>query len=298
MSCIGDSEYIKSHVSFVDVERNHLRIFYAQHSLFTCLPRPSPLIVFIHGVGGQINQFEPLLKHFRQVADVLALDLPGCGQSPLVDRRWHQFSTDALATLVNRVIEGKSGARKVILVAHSLGCLIAGRLAMKLNEKCLGVVLLSPKAEITEKERKGIRLLTRLPELIFNIFRKLDRTYVTKLGTSSENSGGIRSPSVRRVVGSDVSDDIRAQQLVWNMQSQTPTTLRMLNGAMPMTREEWHSLQVPVLIILGEEVTLRSLQLTCRIKFVLRRTARKYDYGCRRRILQTRSSFHPLAMPS
>jgi hypothetical protein len=56
------------------------------------------------------------------------------------------------------------------------------------------------------------------------------------------------------MVGSNVSDDIREQQLVWNLQSQTPTTLRMLRGVRPLTRDEWHSIVAPTLVICGEEV--------------------------------------------
>jgi pimeloyl-ACP methyl ester carboxylesterase len=174
---VEDSEYIKSNTSFIDVDTHHLRIFYAPHSLVSKLPRPTPLIVFIHGLGAQINQFEPLLKYFGQVADVLSLDLPGCGQSPLLDKRWDQYTTDALANLIHKVIDIKAPGHKVILMGHSLGTMIAGNLALKLGERCLAMVLLSPKAEISEKEVRGIHILSSLPEFIFNIFRKLDRAY-------------------------------------------------------------------------------------------------------------------------
>lgn len=56
------------------------------------------------------------------------------------------------------------------------------------------------------------------------------------------------------MVGPNVSEEVRIQQLVWNLQSQTPTILRMLHGANPMTRDEWHNVKAPTLIIVGEEV--------------------------------------------
>ena len=174
---VDDSEYIRNHISFIDIGTHRIRIFYAEHSLGSILPKPTPLIVFIHGLGGQINQFEPLLKYFCQVADILALDLPGCGGSPLLDRNWNEYTTESLVDLVDRVTEDKIGNRKVVLIGHSLGTLIAGRLALKLGEKCLACVLLCPKAEISEQERKGIQLMTKLPEFVFNVFRKRDRAY-------------------------------------------------------------------------------------------------------------------------
>jgi predicted alpha/beta-fold hydrolase len=177
---IGDSEYIKNRISFVDVDAHRIRIFYAEHSLVTILPKPSPLIVCIHGLGGQINQFESLLKYFCQVADVLALDLPGCGGSPLTDRNWDKYTTESLVNLVHNILEDKIGNRKVVLMGHSLGTLIVGRLALELGEKCLASVLLCPKAEISKQERRGIQLMTTLPEFVFNIFRKRDRAYSGK----------------------------------------------------------------------------------------------------------------------
>jgi len=135
------------------------------------------LIVFVHGLGGQINQFEPLLQYFGQVADVIAVDLPGCGKSPLIDRSWDLYTTDALANLVDKVIQKRVAGRKVVLVGHSMGCMITGNLALKLGEQCLAMVLLCPRAEITEKEEQGIRIIARLPEFVYNIFRKLDRRF-------------------------------------------------------------------------------------------------------------------------
>jgi len=253
---IEESDYITQHVSYVTIDSQPIRVFYMQHSLVTKLPKPSPLIVFIHGLGAQINQFEPLLKYFSQVADVLALDLPGCGQSPLVDRNWELYTTEALASLVGNVVDLKLDGRKCILVGHSLGCFIAGTLALRLQDKCLAVVLLCPKAQVSEKEKKGLRLMTSLPEFIFNIFRKRDRRYhsprLKKLTYSCR--GGIYSPSVRRMVGPNVTEKIRSQQLIWNLQSQTPTTLRMLRGAKALTPDEWGSIEAPVLVISGEEV--------------------------------------------
>jgi len=160
-----------------DVDGRQLRVFYSPHSLLTTLPKQMPLIVFIHGVGGQIGQFERLLRYFGQVADVLALDLPGCGKSPFTDRRWESYTTEALAELVLHVVERKLQGRKVIVVGHSLGCMMSGRLASKLGETCLAVVLLCPKAEITEKEERGRKLL-HLPETVLNVLRKFDRMYV------------------------------------------------------------------------------------------------------------------------
>jgi pimeloyl-ACP methyl ester carboxylesterase len=249
---IDESAWIKTYSAFEHVDHHTLRIFFSPHPLSTKLPRPTPLIVFIHGLGGQTNQFEPLLQYFGQVADVIALDLPGCGKSPLGERTWGLFTTDALARLVYKVIDERIAGRKVILVGHSMGCMIVGNLSLKMGDQCLALVLLCPKAEISEKEERGIRLITRLPEFVFNIFRKRDRAYF--FWYLADGSGGIHSASVKRMVGPNVPDEVKVQQLVWNLQSQTPTSLRMLYGAKPLTPEEWRSIVPPTLVIAGEEV--------------------------------------------
>lgn len=109
------------------------------------------------------------------MADVLAIDLPGCGQSSLTDLQSEHYTTDALADLVQKIIGDKISNRKIVIVGHSLGTMIAGRLALKLGEKCLAVVLLCPKAEISPKEAKATRMVTRLPEFVINILRRRDR---------------------------------------------------------------------------------------------------------------------------
>ena len=175
---IDDSAWIKQHTLFQEVENRPLRVFFSPHALASKLPRQTPLIVFIHGLGGQINQFAPLLQYFGQVADVLSLDLPGCGKSPFVDKSWESYTTDALADLVVKVVEERRTGRKVVLVGHSMGCMIAPKVAMKMGDECLAMVLLCPRAQITAEEDRGRRIIAMLPEFIFNILRKLDRAYI------------------------------------------------------------------------------------------------------------------------
>jgi pimeloyl-ACP methyl ester carboxylesterase len=118
------------------------------------------------------------LQYFGQVADVLSLDLPGCGKSPFVDKRWESYTTDAYAELVTKVIEERLAGRKVVLVGHSMGCMVVAKVVLKMGERCLAMVMLCPRAKITAEEDRGRRIIARLPEFVFNILRKLDRAYV------------------------------------------------------------------------------------------------------------------------
>ncbi|KAK3938375.1 hypothetical protein QBC46DRAFT_355937, partial [Diplogelasinospora grovesii] len=59
-----------------------LRVFFRRHQQADRLPKspaPIPLLVFIHGLGGSVAQFHPLLTSLTPIASCLAVDLPGCG---------------------------------------------------------------------------------------------------------------------------------------------------------------------------------------------------------------------------
>lgn len=95
------------------------------------------------------------------------------------------------------------------------------------------------------------------------------------------------------MVGLNVSEDIRMQQLVWNLQSQTPTIIRMLYGAKSMSRDEWNNVKAPVLIISGEEVVhVDDFSNFCRIKYVLPPKAKRFELGYPIQILLRHSLSH------
>ena len=81
------------------------------------------------------------------------------------------------------------------------------------------------------------------------------------------------------MVGDNASDDIRAQQLIWNVQSRTPATLRMLRGAQPLDPEEWRKIVVPTLIVVGEEVLPFHQSTNVRTKLVHRQRERRSEHG-------------------
>lgn len=77
----------------------------------------------------------------------------------------------------------------------------------------------------------------------------------------TDGSGGVNSQSVKRMVGPNVSEQVKLQQLAWNLQSRTPVAARMVAGAAPPTKEEWQSITAPILVIAGEEVHPSSIAL-------------------------------------
>lgn len=132
-----------------------LRIFFSRHAQADKLPTkpaPLPLLVFIHGLGGSVAQFNPLLTSLVNLASCLSIDLPGCGLSAFDPKLpWDAYTVDALAELVGKVIEDyreKDTGQGVVLIGHSLGCSIAALLAsttsprsIALSENIVGLVV-------------------------------------------------------------------------------------------------------------------------------------------------------------
>jgi pimeloyl-ACP methyl ester carboxylesterase len=152
-----------------------IRTFYRPHAQESKLPRnpcPAPLLVFIHGLGGSVAQFNPILLSLSNLASCLAIDLPGCGLSSFAPKKWEAYTTDALVQLLAVVIEQHRAVdenQQVVLVGHSMGCSLAALLASPssphahlLSEYIAGLIAICPKADPpTEQQIKSLRLSIR-----------------------------------------------------------------------------------------------------------------------------------------
>ena len=252
--------YTTSHAAYPG-----LRVFYRRHQQADRLPKspaPIPLLVFIHGLGGSVAQFHPLLSSLTPIASCLAIDLPGCGISEFNVRSWDAYSTDALVELLELIIDDyreKDEEQGVILVGHSMGTCLAALLAnprlpprTELSKHVLGLVAICPSSGApTEKQVNLFRKLLWIPEFIFNLWRAWDRR------------GGPESASVARFVGADADSEAKRLQDLYNNQSRTPVWRRMAWGLLPEykngvahgglpTNDVWAGLDIPVFLVGGE----------------------------------------------
>ncbi|KAG5289741.1 dual specificity phosphatase [Histoplasma ohiense] len=226
-------------------------------------PSPLPLLVFIHGLGGSLTQFHPLLTSLVNVAPCFGIDLPGCGLSSFSPKSWAAYSVEALATLLAVAIDqyrDKERGQKIVLIAHSLGCSLSALivssespLMLSLQEHIIGLIAVCPPAgDPSEKTTESFRRLLYIPNPIFDLFRRWDRR------------GGPNSPSVMRFVGEDADMETKNLQLRFNHQSKTPVWRRMAWGALPSYnslgksvgglpgKKVWAGVHVPLLLIAGE----------------------------------------------
>lgn len=242
-----------------------IRTFYQPHpqeSKFPRTPSPIPLLVFIHGLGGTVAQFHPILLSLSNLASCLAIDLPGCGLSSFDPKSASAYTTDALVRLLAVVIErhrAKDEGQTVVLIGHSMGCSLAALLASPtsphaglLSQYVSGLVALCPKADPpTEHQTKLLHRVTSVPAFLFDLYRKWDRR------------GGVNSASVLRMTGPDAEEDTKRLQLRFNRQSRTNAWQRMAIGMCPdyttspstgglPGRQTWDGLQIPVFLAAGE----------------------------------------------
>lgn len=223
----------------------------------------SPVIVFIHGLGGQMSQFEPLMGLLSQCLETLSLDLPGFGSSKLefnddfkivsrisaedklkisssiAQMKWEDFTTDNIVNIVHEFIQQKVPEnKKVVLVGHSMGTHISIKLAKKLpKHKVEGMILLSPPAltddtdsDVTNVKSHGplnvLKVFTYVP-WVFNYFRTWDRLE------------GLDSTSVvRQLSKSGDSTYNKLRQFRWNLDVNSEIVLRYINGFKKATTSE------------------------------------------------------------
>jgi len=98
-----------------------------------------PGLVLIHGFAGNRGVWTDLAKDLASRFTVLAVDLPGCGQSPAPPPGPVDFGAvaDAVAKVARRELEGP-----FVVVAHSMGGLVGLRVAAGHPELVRGLVLL------------------------------------------------------------------------------------------------------------------------------------------------------------
>ncbi|KAK6084633.1 dual specificity phosphatase catalytic domain protein [Seiridium cupressi] len=248
-----------------------VRVFFRQRPKieeFPQHPAALPLLVFIHGLGGSVAQFHPLLTSLTNNASCLAVDLPGCGRFAFVPQDWAAYTTDVLVELLETIIDDyrdKEHNQGVVLIGHSMGTVIAARLANKegphvtsLSSHVLGIIAICPVAGPPSKATTAtFRRLLWIPTWLFDLFRRWDQR------------GGPESASVSRFVGPEADAVCRELQDRFNKQSRTPVFRRMAWGSLPsyvgdepsaglFGQPTWAGLDMPVFLIGAEKDTVVS----------------------------------------
>jgi pimeloyl-ACP methyl ester carboxylesterase len=112
-------------------------------------------VVLLHGWGGQIASFGPIPAQLAERFRVIAIDLPGFGESPVPGRPWGARDYgDSIAALLTQL-----GTSPVVLVGHSHGGRTAIALAADHPELVRKLVLIDSAGIVP---RRGSRYYARI----------------------------------------------------------------------------------------------------------------------------------------
>lgn len=102
----------------------------------------TPTVVLIHGIAQTSATWAPVARRLRAARHTIAMDLRGHGLS---DSPTHGYDPDTLGGDVEAVVDASAGEgeppRRVILVGHGFGAMVAAWAAARLGGRCVGLVL-------------------------------------------------------------------------------------------------------------------------------------------------------------
>lgn len=103
-----------------------------------------PTLVFLHGAGGSARHWREVIDRLPRTTPVIAVDLPGHGDSPGPV----PGTIDAATQLVADCVAALGVAGPIVVVAHSIGGLIALTWALRQPGQVTGLVLVATAARI------------------------------------------------------------------------------------------------------------------------------------------------------
>lgn len=117
--------------------RRPLRLYVKHHG-----DPKKPVIVLLHGIAADSQIWSKIIPHLTPNYHCITIDLLGSGRSPKPD--WLDYTMDDHTAAVIAALKRLNMPKKYILVGHSLGSLIATRIALSNQKNLSQLYLLSP----------------------------------------------------------------------------------------------------------------------------------------------------------
>lgn len=111
-----------------------MRLFYREYG-----NEHTDTVILLHGYLSDSRYWRPVIAHLKQTHRVIAIDLLGFGKSP--KPRLNDYSLETHSQAVITTLESLTLPEKIILVGHSMGGLVASRIAALIPETIADVVL-------------------------------------------------------------------------------------------------------------------------------------------------------------
>ncbi|GMM30624.1 triacylglycerol lipase [Martiniozyma asiatica (nom. inval.)] len=227
-----------------------------------------PILVFIHGLGGQMSQFEPILQEFRNCADIFALDLPGFGNSKRASRnnqsknvnfsslsqyskedlelientldsiQFKDFSTDNIVNIIYGILLQKFPNRRFIILSHSMGTHISIKLTNKLPTGSVESLIMMTPPRLSDSDQQ--LAFSRLPfgtRLFFKGCYYLPQLF--DIYRMMDRRGGLHSKSVNSFIYPSTATVFqRLTQYRWNLDTDSSIFINYLMNFKPATANE------------------------------------------------------------
>jgi len=206
----------------------------------------SPAILLLHGSGVSARSWTFQLQNLGRALRVLAVDLPGHGESDPIDAMTLDGYADAARGLLNGL-----GIGPVLVAGHSLGGAVAQVLAARHPEMVRGLVLISTCAKLPERSGFLQRFYRCLPG------------FIQKILFFSTAKKILFSPFASRQAMALGMEELRA--------CRPETILKDVTAAQAMDlREVAQKLRVPTLILCGDRDKLTPPALSKRLSELIR----------------------------
>ncbi|KNE72452.1 hypothetical protein AMAG_16496 [Allomyces macrogynus ATCC 38327] len=205
-------------------------------------PQEKPAVVFLHGMGGNLAQWAPLMEKVAEYAEVVGVECVGHGMSKDTGRPDDYRTLSMVDDIASALTSTLPPTRDLVLVCHSYGCCMGTYLAAShLGPRIRGMVYLGGRALMPPTAIIATRKLAALPSPILTLLRLYDRW------------GGINSASVTRYLGPGSPRDLRALQAIWNKHLENTQLKALAGGLQWVGEDEYNKVACPVLVIMGDK---------------------------------------------
>ncbi len=222
---------------------------------YVCRGQGSP-IVMIHGLGGQLRNFNYLVEELAEHHRVVLVDRPGSGYSTTV-RGQGLESITRQAELIVKLIE-RLELKRPLVVGHSLGGAIALAVGLNYPERLSGLALIAPLTQMLSQIPPSFRGLAIEPATL--------RVALAWTLVAPMSRWGPKAP-IEEVFSPDpVPGDFEVRaggglaRRPGNYQT-SASEMRSIANDLPDMMKRYSSLAVPVRILFGEGDTVLDPQL-------------------------------------
>ncbi|CAE7216933.1 hypothetical protein P3342_013092 [Pyrenophora teres f. teres] len=170
------------------------------------------LLICLHGLGGSIETFIPLVPSLPQTYSIVLIDFQGFGKTSLADPSRHLSITGHVVDLSEFVTSlqkpsSVSNASKIVMIGHSLGAIVALHYAAAHPERLGGLALLGPcraAGHIPAVQERMLDLAMAVRETGIDIAAKI----AVKSNFYEDTQDRKVDPAAREAVKSEVSTSV------------------------------------------------------------------------------------------